>query len=75
MSRASIQLNDQISYTQIDALVDGRSVMSISNHIYGTWTVGSSSCLPSDINKGRAYVKAMSMAFDKLDEITKATGQ
>ncbi|ULG00203.1 hypothetical protein QIT84_gp061 [Pseudomonas phage PP9W2] len=73
MSRASIEVVDHHRYTQINALVDGRDVMSISNNIGGVWMVGSSSCLPSDIRKSRAYVEAMSMAFEKLDEISRTT--
>ena len=35
------------------------------------WSVGSSSCLPSDIDHAREYLEAMNAAFKVVDKIIK----
>ena len=73
MSKATILLVEHAHYTEIKGLVDGKEVISISDHILreggAVWKVGGSYCLPSDPDRARAFVTAMSMAFEKLDDI------
>ena len=46
-------------------------VISLSTFGGDKWSVGCSSCLPSNIDDAREYLRAMNAAFDAMDKITK----
>lgn len=51
----------------VTGYVDGMEVIRIAKYQgLNNWSVGSSSCLPSDINKAKKYLSVMQSAFDEM---------
>lgn len=44
-------------------------VMSMNSRIQGEWMVGSSSCLPTNLNRARLYLECMRRVFEKVDQL------
>lgn len=51
------------NYSQTD------EVIKLSTYGGKKWSVGCSSCLPSNIDKAREYLKAINAAFEAMDKI------
>lgn len=59
----------QYGHDRYTGFVDSHLVISISNNVNGLyWTVGSSSCLPSDFVKAKAYSDCMAQTFKAVSE-------
>ena len=69
-----IKVDEEMAESKIegfcDVFGDGRmsSVISI-NTIHGTWHLGSSMCLPSNIDRAKCVLGVYNEVFAKLDEI------
>ncbi len=52
--------------------INGRDVdiIHLAKYRDNEFSVGSSTCLPSNINKARVYLKAMNAAFEAMDDLT-----
>lgn len=58
-----VEKNHDGTRTRIVGFVNGRDIVSMSNHIFGKWNVGSSTCLPSDMEEAQAIVECMVQTF------------
>lgn len=51
----------------ISGFVNGREVITLSNHIMGKWHVGSSICLPSDLEQAKEILECFVKVFEELE--------
>lgn len=54
--------------TRVIGLVGTHEVITLSNSAGGVWTVGSSSCLPTDIHRAALFVDCMQRAYARARE-------
>lgn len=52
----------------ITGILDGREVITVSNSIMGQWHVGSSTCLPSNIEQAKRMLEVYVKVFDELEQ-------
>lgn len=52
----------------ISGYVDGREVITLSNHILGKWHVGSSTCLPSNLEEAKKILECYVQVFEELEK-------
>ena len=55
--------------TRIVGYVDDREIITLSNQIFGKWSTGSSTCLPSDIIMAAEYLECMRQAFATMESL------
>ncbi len=51
-------------YTEVQGYVGTHEIMSMSSRPGGAWMVGSSSCLPADVQRAALYVECMRRVFE-----------
>lgn len=55
-------------HTEVEGYVGTHEVMSMSSRPGGAWMVGSSSCLPADVERAALYVECMRRVFERARE-------
>lgn len=50
---------------RIIGYVNEREIITISNQLFGKWSTGSSSCLPSKFEDAQQYVECMRLVFEE----------
>ncbi|MBK6616296.1 hypothetical protein [Ottowia sp.] len=54
--------------TRVIGMVGTHEVITLSNSAGGVWTVGSSSCLPTDIQRAGLFIECMQRAHARARE-------
>ena len=54
---------------RISGFVGHTEVISVSNTIFGKWTIGCSSCLPVDVRRAKDYIDCMAAVMEKAREL------
>lgn len=71
MNNINIHSETRNGVTTFQGYVDRQQVIVISNNINGLYfTVGSSSCLPSDFVKAKAYSECIARTFEAVEKHT-----
>lgn len=55
--------------TTVEGFVDGQSYISVSNHIDGIWSVGSSSVLPYNLEKSIQIVECYRQVMEEVSNL------
>jgi hypothetical protein len=61
------QLNKHFS--EVVGIVNGNEVIVVSDNIQGVWTVGSSQCLPCNLERASVIAECVVAVFKKVEEL------
>lgn len=56
-------------FSEVVGVVNGKEVIVVSNNIQGVWGVGSSQCLPYDLEHASVIAECVSAVFKKVEEL------
>lgn len=56
-------------FSEVVGVVNGKEVIVVSNHIQGVWGVGSSQCLPYNLEHASVIAECVSAVFKKVEEL------
>lgn len=56
-------------FSEVVGIVNDNEVIVVSNSIQGVWTVGSSRCLPCNLEHASVIAECVSAVFKKVEEL------